>query len=243
MTDVVDAPFRPRRRFRGARCTVKIRRFNPEVDCRDRTGSPSQVRVAARRSPGAQPADDDQGLSRRNADVPPLLRARGLRLGRDAHQRREPAGVQGAGAGHARRDHRGADQGPAAGEGPRRRHGAVLRGVPVDQAVPDHLRQPADTRAHPVTGRSGPLRRHDQVHPLRGVHDVLPGLLDGRLVLRTRGDRERPPLHLRFARRSRRRAPGDPERPRGCVALPHDLQLHRGHHPRGIEVTKAIGGG
>jgi succinate dehydrogenase / fumarate reductase iron-sulfur subunit len=37
----------------------------------------------------------------------------------------------------------------------------------------------------------------------------------------------------------RRGAARDPQRPRGRVALPHDLQLHR-RLPRGIQVTKAI---
>jgi len=35
-----------------------------------------------------------------------------------------------------------------------------------------------------VTGRSRPVRRHHEVHPVRGVHHVLPGVLDRRLLLR-----------------------------------------------------------
>ena len=73
-----------------------------------------------------------------------------------------------------------------------------------------------------------PVRRHHQVHPVRGVHVVLPGLLERRPVLRPRRDRQRPPVHLRQPRRRRRRPAGDPQRPRGRVALPHHLQLHRG---------------
>ena len=49
---------------------------------------------------------------------------------------------------------------------------------------------------------------------------------DGAL-LRPGRDRQRPPLHLRQPRRRRRGAARDPERPRGRVALPHHLQLHR----------------
>ena len=44
-----------------------------------------------------------------------------------------------------------------------------------------------------------PLRRHHQVHPLRRVHLVVPGVLDRRPVLRPRRDRQRAPVHLRLA--------------------------------------------
>ena len=88
-------------------------------------------------------------------------------------------------------------------------------------------RQRADPRADPEPGRPRALRRHHQVHPVRRLHDVLPGLLDRRPVLRPRGDRQRAPLHLRQPRRGRRAAPGDPQRQGRRVALPHDLQLHR----------------
>ena len=57
-------------------------------------------------------------------------------------------------------------------------------------------------------------------------------------VRRPGRDSQCAPLHLRLARRPRRRAAGDPRRPGRRVALPHDLQLHRRvpardqHHPR-----------
>ena len=49
--------------------------------------------------------------------------------------------------------------------------------------------------------RRGPraLRRHDQVHPVRRVHVLVPGVLERRPVLRPGGDRQRAPLHLRLA--------------------------------------------
>ena len=51
---------------------------------------------------------------------------------------------------------------------------------------------------------AGALRRHHQVHPLRRLHDVVPGVL-GQLELRRPGrHRQRPPLHLRQPRRGRR---------------------------------------
>lgn len=52
----------------------------------------------------------------------------------------------------------------------------------------------------PAVGR-GPraVRRHHQVHPVRRVHLVVPGLLERRPVLRSGRHRQRPPLHLRLA--------------------------------------------
>ena len=75
------------------------------------------------------------------------------------------------------------------------------------------------------------------------------------------GDRRRAPVHLRQPRRGRRPAPGDPQRQGGRVALPHDLQLHRGvparhrghqgdpggqarpPHPQGLTVRRVPAGG
>jgi succinate dehydrogenase / fumarate reductase iron-sulfur subunit len=53
--------------------------------------------------------------------------------------------------------------------------------------------------------RGGPraVRRHHQVHPVRGVHLVVPGVLERRAVLRPGGDRQRAPVHLRLPRRGR----------------------------------------
>ena len=59
----------------------------------------------------------------------------------------------------------------AGDQGPRRRHGRVLRQVPQRQAVPavdDDAA--ARARAAPVAGGAGALRRHHQVHPVRRVH-------------------------------------------------------------------------
>ena len=50
--------------------------------------------------PGAGPAGTGQGLPGRHAVLPPLVRARHLRLGRHAHQRAQPPGLQDAGAGY-----------------------------------------------------------------------------------------------------------------------------------------------
>ena len=44
-------------------------------------------------------------------------------------------------------------------------------------AVPDRRRGDAGSRAPPVPGGPGALRRHDQVHPVRGLHQLLPQLL------------------------------------------------------------------
>ncbi|VXB17890.1 hypothetical protein MICRO8M_100466 [Microbacterium sp. 8M] len=163
--------------------------------------------------------------------LPPLLRARHLRIRRHAHQRPQPPRLQDAdqGPGHLQADLRRGHQGSPPGEGSRRRHGSVLRGVPRGQALPARQERAGEGQgARPVDRGARALRRHHQVHPVRRVHLVVPGVLDRRPVLRPRGDRERAPLHLRLARRRGRCAPGHPQRQGGRVALPHDLQLHRG---------------
>jgi succinate dehydrogenase/fumarate reductase-like Fe-S protein len=74
----------------------------------------------------------------------------------------------------------------------------VLKDLVVDmEPVPGHHRQRADPRAPAVPGGPRPLRRHHQVHPLRGVHHLVPGVLDRRSVLRPAGHRRRAPVHLR----------------------------------------------
>jgi Succinate dehydrogenase/Fumarate reductase transmembrane subunit len=83
------------------------------------------------------------------------------------------------------------------------------------------------------------LRRHHQVHPLRGLHHLVPGLLGGRPVLRPGGDRERPPLHLRFARPGHRRAPRRAERQGGVWRCRTTFNCTDAC-PRGIKVTQAI---
>ena len=83
------------------------------------------------------------------------------------------------------------------------------------------------------------LRRHHQVHPLRGVHLELPGVLDRRPVLRPGRDRERAPLHLRLARRGRQvrlDILNDKEGVWRCRTTFNCSEAC----PRGIEVTKAI---
>ncbi len=109
----------------------------------------------------------------------------------------------------------------------------------VGPALPRHHRRARLPGADSVRRRAGALRRHDQVHPLRRLHHVVPGVL-GQLGLRGPGrHRQRPPLHLRLAGRGRGRAPRHPERAQRRVALPHRLQLHR-CLPRDIKVTQAI---
>ncbi|CAA9409597.1 MAG: Succinate dehydrogenase iron-sulfur protein, partial [uncultured Quadrisphaera sp.] len=216
----------------------RLRRHHPGPALRPREGHRAPLgglhgQRVLDRPPPRRPAQDQVG-DRRVADLPPLLRARGLRLRRDADQRAQPARVQGAAArpGAEQADHRRGDQGPAGREGPRGRHGAVLPVLPRDHAVPDHLRPRADQGAHPEPARPRALRRHHQVHPVRRVHVELPGVLDRRAVLRPRGDRQRAPVHLRQPRRGLRHPPRGAQRPRGRVALPHDLQLLRGLPPR-----------
>ena len=89
--------------------------------------------------------------------------------------------------------------GPAGDQGPRRRHGGVLREVPERPAVPAGRR----ARARRASGSSRrpsrrALRRHDQVHPVRRVHVLVPVVLGAAVVRRAGRDRQRPPVHLRL---------------------------------------------
>ena len=95
--------------------------------------------------------------------------------------------------------------GPARDQGPRRRHGGVLREVPQRPAVPDQDERPAaDARAAPVAGGARPLRRHHQVHPVRRLHGVVPVVLGA--ARRTSGRRRSCNAH-RFIFDSATRAP------------------------------------
>ncbi|CAA9220182.1 MAG: Succinate dehydrogenase iron-sulfur protein, partial [uncultured Acidimicrobiales bacterium] len=192
--------------------------------------------------PGARRAAPGEVVPGRDAHVPPVVRPRRLRLRRHGHQRGERPRLPAADPGGGHVDHPRGDPGAAGHQGPRGRHGAVLRPVPLRAAVPHHERRARLQGAPPDGGGPGAVRRHDQVHPVRGVHHVVPRVL-GQLVLRgSCGNRAGPPLHLRLARRGLRRPPRHPQREVGCVAVPHGVQLlqrvppgHQGHprHRRG----------
>jgi len=51
----------------------------------------------------------------------------------------------------------------------------------------------------PLTVSGGPcaVRRRNEMHPVRGVHDVVSAVLGQQGVRRPGGNRQRPPLHLR----------------------------------------------
>ncbi|CAA9258204.1 MAG: Succinate dehydrogenase iron-sulfur protein, partial [uncultured Acidimicrobiales bacterium] len=161
----------------------------------------------------------------RHPHLPPLVRPRRVRLRRHGAQRRQPAGLPRDHQGRRHQDHPRAHPGPAGDQGPRGGHGALLRAVPLGAAVPDQHQRPGLHRALPVGRGPGPLRRHDQVHPVCRLHDLVPDLL-GQLAVRGPGShRERPPLHLRQPRPGRRAAPRHPEPAVGRVEVPHRLQL------------------
>ena len=141
--------------------------------------------------------------------LPPLVRARHLRLGRDAHQRAQRAGLQGAGQGRGQpADHRRAAAGPAGDQRPDRGHGAVLRALPLGDALPGQRRAGARDGSACRARSSEPLRRHHQVHPVRRLHHLLPVVLGQRRVRRPGGHRAGAPLHLRQPRPGWRGAAG-----------------------------------
>ena len=91
-------PERPTAPIPSFTVTFRIRRFNPEVATRAALGGlPARDRPAGPRP--RRPAQDQVGAGR-HADLPPLLRARHLRLRRHADQRPEPARLQDADQGH-----------------------------------------------------------------------------------------------------------------------------------------------
>ena len=133
---------------------LRILRFDPERDAEAALGA-----LHGRGGPdGPRPRPAPQGQVRagRDADLPPVVRARRVRLGRDAHQRPQPARLQDPRRPARRQaDHGRAAAGPAGHQGPRRGHGRLLREVPERPAVPDDREAGARARAPPVRRRTG----------------------------------------------------------------------------------------
>ena len=109
--------------------------------------------------------------------------------------------------------HDRAAAGHARAEGPDRRPGTLLRLLPHGEAVP-HQRRPVcrrRSRAAAIARPAPALRRHDQVHPVRVLHRLLPIVLGQQRVHRAGQHRPGPPLHFRLratkARRSGCRRP------------------------------------
>ena len=106
---------------------------------RRRTASSlGEYTVEPSRSTGSWTCRADK-VPRRHAGVAAQVRPRRVRLRRDAHQRPQSPGVQDAPSDEGQ-DHRRAAGGPARAQGTRRRHGSVLRQVPIGHAVPGQRR-------------------------------------------------------------------------------------------------------
>ena len=185
--------------------------------------------------PAAQPAALRQVVPRRHADVPAVVRARRVRLGRHAHQRREPAGVQGADARHA------AEEGRTSSSPSRSSRSAACpsRRISIVDMEPffDAFRA---VKPFLITSGNPPTKERIQSQTDRARYDdttkcilcaccttSCPVFWNEGSLLRARGDRQRTPVHLRQPRRGRRRAARHPQRGRRRVALPHHVQLHR----------------
>ena len=94
--------------------------------------------------------------------------------------------------------------GPADRQGSGRGYGRLLRQVSIGEAVSDHRRTGAGTRAAAKRGRSRELRRYDQVHSVRGLHHLVPVVLGGqRRIHRPGGHRAVASLHVRQPRSRR----------------------------------------
>ena len=178
--------------------TLRIKRYNPDVDVKPHLRGVRGRRRAER--PGARRPERDQVAPGRHAHLPALLRPRHLRLGRDAHQRPQPPGLQDPDEGVWQEDHHRAADRVHGHQGSRRRHGPVLRRLQGGQALPDRRRRPGVGGAAADPGAARPLRRHHQVHPLRRLHDRLPDHLDQREFVGPAAIVNAAPLHLRQPR-------------------------------------------
>ena len=134
----------------------KIYRWNPE-DGRQSAARHLRGRSRHLRADGPRRADQDQERDRHDADLPPLLPRRHLRLVRDEHRRHQHARLpQGDRRGEGRR----ADLSAAAhagGQGPGARPDPHLRAVPLDRAVAAE-RQRAAARPRAARSRSASAR-------------------------------------------------------------------------------------
>ncbi len=194
-----------------------VRRDRQETVCRSRCASgasiPSRTSGPHCESyhgggradrPGARPAEPRQGLPGRIADLPPLLRPRRLRLGRHAHQRRATGWRARC---WSRTWATSITVEPLLGL-------PVIKDLVVDmEPFFEHYRSvmpylvndeppPARERLQ-IAGPAPALRRHDQVHPVRRLHHLLPVVLGQRRVRRAGGHRPGAPLHLRQPRPGR----------------------------------------
>ena len=148
--------------------SFKIYRWNPD-DGRQPAHRHLRCRPRQLRADGSGRADQDQERDRPDADLPPLLPRRHLRLLRDEHRRHQHAGLH---QGHRRmRQGRSADLSAAAhagGQGPGAGPDPFLRAVRLDQAVAAHPElAAAGPRAPAVEGRPRQARRPVRMHPVR----------------------------------------------------------------------------
>ena len=155
----------------------RVYRWNP-----DDGKNPERRHLSRRhqrlRADGAGRPDLDQEPHRPDADLPPLLPRRRLRLLRHEHRRPEHAGLHQVDARRERRRGQGQSAAaPACREGPGARPDQFLRAIRFDRAVAeDHDADAAEgMEAEPRGPRKA--RRPLRVHPVRLLLDLLPELL------------------------------------------------------------------
>ena len=177
---------------------LRILRYDPERDPQAALGG-VHGRGRARRDRVLDLLHTVKWRPGRLADLPALLRPRGVRLGRDAHQRPQPPGLQDPGrpAGHAR--------------SPSRRCPAcrssrtwsstwrLLRQVPERHAIPGERRRAARDASGSSRPRSGRATTTPPSASCAPLHHVLPAVLGAARLRRPGGDRQRAPVHLRHA--------------------------------------------
>ena len=190
--------------------------------------------------PAGRGAPPGEVAPRRDARLPAFVRARDLRLGRHG---RSTAGTRWRARCWCKTWRRKPPIEPIRGL-------PVLKDLIVDMdpffegyracSPTCERRGRAGQGAAPVTGGTRAVRRHDEVHPVRRVHDVVPDLLGRRDLRRPGRHRERAPVHLRLARpRARANASKILSEKTGVFRCRTTFNCTDAC-PRGIQVTKAI---
>ena len=231
---------KPGKNHGGAEGATNVKKFS-DLSLRPDDGREPAHRHLRRRhgqlrADGSRRADQDQERDRSDADVPPLVPRRHLRLVRDEHRRHELARVLEADRGLQRHRQDLSAAAHAGRQGPRARSHDVLRAVRGRETVARVAHAAAArSRAAAVEGRPGEDQHAVGVHSLRVLLDVVPELLVERRSLLG-------PAALLQAYRwivdSRdeidRRAAGSARGRVPALSLPHDPELHAGV-PEGLE--------
>ena len=181
------------------------------------------------RADGSRRADLDQEQHRPDADLPPLLPRRRVRLLRHEHRRHQYARLH---QGDRRRKGAGEDLSAAAsagGQGPGARPDEFLRAIRLDRAVAENGDAGAGEGMAAKPRGPRQARRHVRMHSVRLLLDLMPELLvEFRALSRAGRAAAGQPLGAGQPRRSDRRAARQSRGPVPALSLPHHHELLQG---------------